>query len=124
MIQQEDFDDDIYTWSDSPIGAVYTLDEYPLSDTKDNDSTTCTDNDSTDEDLVMAVHDPLQAKLAMQPSSLFRPHIKIILNPSEDTQVAFTALIDTGAMCSFIREACVPKSFYVPAKVSFESASG
>ena len=56
---QEDFDDNIYTWSDSPLGAVYTLDEYPLSDTEDSDSTTCPDSDSDDEDLVMAVHDPL-----------------------------------------------------------------
>ena len=124
MIHLEDFDDDIYTWSDTPLGAVYTLYEYPLSDTADSDSTTCTDSDSEDEDFVMAVHDPLQIKLAMQPSSLFRPHIKIILNPSEDTQVALIALIDTGAMCSFIREACVPKSFYVSTKVSFGSASG
>ncbi|KAK9190646.1 hypothetical protein WN943_019253 [Citrus x changshan-huyou] len=124
MIQHEDFDDDIYTWSDSPLGAVYTLDKYPLSDTEDTDSTTCTDSNSGNDDLVLAVHDPLLAKLAMQPSSLFWPHIKIILNPSEDTQVALTALIDTGAMCSFIREACVPNNFYVPTKVSFGSASG
>ena len=59
MIQQKDFDNDIYTWLDSPLGAVYTLDEHPLSDTEDTDSTTCIDSDSTDDDLVMAVHDPL-----------------------------------------------------------------
>lgn len=62
--------------------------------------------------------------MAMQPASLFRPHIKIILKPTEDTQVALTALIDTRAMCSFIMEVCVPKEFYLPTKVSFGSASG
>ena len=124
MIQQDDFDDEIYTWSDSPLGAVFTLDEYPDSTSEETNSTTSTNTDSENADFIMAVHDPLQIKLAMQPSSLFRPHIKIILNPTEDTQVALTALIDTGAMCSFIREACVPKSFYVPTKVSFGSTSG
>ena len=43
----------------------------------------------------MVVKEPLQVDLAMQPATLFRPHIKIILNPSEDTHVAFTALLDT-----------------------------
>ena len=60
----------------------------------------------------------------MQPASLSRPHIKIIFKLTEDTQVALTALIDTGVMCSFIRGACVPKEFYIPTKVSFGSASG
>lgn len=33
----------------------------------------------------------------MEPTSFFRPYIKIILNPTEENQVALTALIDTGA---------------------------
>lgn len=73
---------------------------------------------------MLVVTEPFQVDLAMQPASLFRPHIKVILKPTDDSQVALTALIDSGSMCSFIREACVPKEFYIPTKVSFGSASG
>ena len=124
LIQQDYFDDENYSWSEHSLGAVYSLEEHQLSDTDDSDSTTSTVSSSADEDPVLVVHDQPQVDLAMQPATRFRPHIKVILNPSKDSQVALTALIDTGAMCSFIREACVPKDFYVPTRVSFGSASG
>ena len=124
MIQQEDFYDEVYTWSDSLLGAVYTLDSNLYSDTDEDETTTSDEGSSEDDDPILVVTEPLQVDLAMQPTSLFCPHIKVILKPTEDSQVALTALIDIGAMCSFIPEACVPKEFYIPTKVSFGSASG
>lgn len=70
------------------------------------------------------VRQPLLVDLTIEPTSFFRPYIKIVFNPSKESQVALTALIDTRVVCSIIREACVPKDCYVPTQVSFGSASG
>lgn len=59
MIQQEDFDDEIYTWSDSPLGVVYTLDDNPLSDIEGDDTTTSTDSSSEEEASILVVKEPL-----------------------------------------------------------------
>ena len=82
LIQQDDFDDGSYTWSASPLGAVYSLETNPLSDTDDEETTTSNESNSEEDDTVLVVKESLQVDLAMQPSSLFRPHIKIILNPT------------------------------------------
>ena len=59
MIQQEDFDDEIYIWSYSPLGAVYTLDGNPLSDTDGEETTTSNDSSSEEEYYVLVVKEPL-----------------------------------------------------------------
>lgn len=62
--------------------------------------------------------------LTMEPTSYFRPYVKVILKPNEHDQIALTALIDTRAVNSIIKEACVIKQWYVPTKVVFFVASG
>lgn len=69
------------------------------------------------------VKQPLPVDLARELTPSFRPYIKIVLSPTEESQVALTALIDIGAVCSIIREACVARDCYVPTQVSFGSAS-
>lgn len=69
------------------------------------------------------VRQPLLVDLTIKLASFFKPYIKIVFNPSKESQVAFTALIDTGVVCSIIREAYVHKDCYVPTQVSFGSTS-
>ena len=58
IIQQDDFDDESYTWSASPLGAVYSLETNTLSDSEDDETTTGDDNSSNQEDSVLVVKNP------------------------------------------------------------------
>lgn len=66
----------------------------------------------------------LPMDLTIEPASYFRPYVKVILKPNEYDQIALTALIDTRAVNSIIKEACVLKQCYFPTKVVFFVASG
>ena len=66
LIQQDNFDDEIYTWSDSPLEAIFILDEYSGSTSEESSSTTSTDSNLENANFIIAVHDPLQIKLVMQ----------------------------------------------------------
>ena len=122
MIQQEEFDHNEYCWTANPIGVILALEESDDSTGEADEPSISSSED--DEEPVLMVRQLLPVDLTMEPVSFFRPYIKIIFNPLEESQVALTTLIDTGAVCSIIREACVPKDCYVPTQVSFGLASG
>lgn len=119
MIHQIDFDYDYYGWTTNLAKAVLTLEEENETEESLNDELS-----SIKEEPVMMMKPPLSVNLTMQPSSYFRPYIKVILKPTEEKQVALTTLIDTGAVDSIILEACVPRHCYVPTQVAFTTARG
>ncbi|KAK9184873.1 hypothetical protein WN943_025224 [Citrus x changshan-huyou] len=99
MIEQVEFDDDDYCWTTNPIRAIFDYGE-SYSSTEETDSS----SSEEEEELILT---PLLVQLAREPTPSFRPYIKIVLSPTEESQVALTALIDTGTVCSTIRESHV-----------------
>ena len=92
MIQQAEFEDDDYYWTSNPIRAIFDLEE---SDDSTGEAKEISSSSSEEKEPVMMVRQPLPVDLTMEPASFFRPYIKIVLNPSEESQVPLTTLIDT-----------------------------
>ena len=50
----------------------------------------------------------------MQSTPAFKPFVKVILQLSDNKQLALIALIDIGVVSSIIHGSCLPKSYHVP----------
>lgn len=92
MIQQAEFEDDDYYWTSNPIGAIFDLEE---SDNSTGEAEEISSSSLEEEEPVIMVRQPLPVDFTMEPTSFFMPYIKIVLNISEESQVALTTLIDT-----------------------------
>lgn len=80
MIQQAEFDDDDYCWTTNPIRAIFDCGETDSS-TKETTSSSFEE----EEESVLMVKQPLPVDLAREPTPSFRPYVKIILSPTEES---------------------------------------
>lgn len=78
---------------------------------------------SWEDEPVFALHKEQPVDFVMNSRPIFRPYVKVILQLSQHKQITLTALIDTRAVSSIIRERCLPKSYHVPTQVSFTAVS-
>lgn len=100
MIEDLEFNDDYYTWSDNPKNDLLAIDSQP----QESDASIELDDseESSEEELVFTLSEERFVDLMIQFGPAFKPYVKMMLEFSQDKQIVLITLIDMRVVLSII----------------------
>lgn len=100
MIEDLEFNDDYYTWSDNPKNDLLAIDSQP----QESDASIELDDseESSEEELVFTLSEERFVDLMIQFGPAFKSYVKMMLEFSQDKQIVLITLIDMRVVLSII----------------------
>lgn len=105
MIEDLEFNDDYYTWSDNPKNDLLAIDSQP------QESDASIELDDSEEELVFTLSEERFVDLMIQFGLAFKPYVKMMLEFSQDKQIVLITLIDMRVVLSIIHGKKLSRSY-------------